>query len=161
MRRLVRVRRVIVCRAAWLHGCSQPISAVIEAMTPRKLSAASLCGRARAMQGPGPKSQIDMPLRLFAPFRFALAPADSELCPWGGRARTNMRKGGKPSVSVCRPQASAAMRSINAAFPPKHAPMDWASVTHRASQPGRLPRQAANKSVSSRPMQDIHRIGQQ
>lgn len=63
------VRRVIVCRAAWLHGCSQPtISAVIDAMTPRKLYSASSCGRARATQAPTQKSQIDMPLRLFAPF---------------------------------------------------------------------------------------------
>lgn len=48
---------VIVCRAAWLHGAAgQPaiISAVIDAMTPRKLSYASLV-RARATQVPSPE----------------------------------------------------------------------------------------------------------
>lgn len=124
------------------------------------------CGRARR-RSPAQKSQIEYDrfacLRSKTPPpRFALAPADSELCPRGGEggsARTNGANEcdgwrAKVSVSIRLSIASLAY-AINAAFLPEHVPqLIGHSATHRASQPvslGHLPRQTAKHSVSSRP----------
>lgn len=51
---------------------------------------------------------------------------------------------------------------INAAFYPRHGPMDRASVAHRASQPtSQLVSRDRLQNTLSRlgPMQDLHRIG--
>lgn len=124
------------CRAA----CSQPL---LSAITPNKVFSASPL-RARATQTQPNESQID----LFARSRIKHAqppPADSNYALEEG---VHEREGGKvSSISVTRKR-----RQINADFP------HGIDVGHSPSQPGRLPRQTT-KSVSSRYMQEITRIG--
>lgn len=117
--------------------------------------------------GPAPKSQIECAPSLVCspPPRFALAPADSGTTGLneGVHERTCVRGAEYLCLSVCLSAASVAY-AIRCGFYPRARPGGLGvghSPSQQACQPGHLPRQAAKHSVSSRPMQDIHRIGQQ
>lgn len=115
-------RRVIVCRAARLHWLQPAHHQRCHRSDDTQEALLCFIVRAGARDArPRPKKSNRHAPSLVYSLCSALAPADSELSPRGGCARTNMRM----SVSVLSTTSLA--YAINAAFSPKHAPMDWAS----------------------------------